>query len=107
MMTDRLWTPGDAPIAPTTRKAEGGSTFDDEVGTQEQKAAEYAKAVGELLSHLNQRPDHVVYVGSSKDREELREVFNWWNREGALSHNPNIRIDYGVPDGTIRVDEAR
>jgi len=113
-----LWLPGSATdkvtvetparrSLPDHRKPDGGSYFDDELATEEQKAAELAAEVRELCHHLNARPDHVVYVGTAKDRDELRQVFNWWKREGAIGHNPNIRIDYGVPEGAIRVGEAR
>ena len=113
-----LWTPGRAKDVvevqqkprrdlPTLRKNDGGSYFDDEMMTEQEVAQEYAKQVRQLLEHLNARPDHVVYVGSVEDRANLREVLNWWVREGALGHNPHIRIDYGVADGAIRVGEAR
>jgi hypothetical protein len=113
-----LWTPSsvERPVEVTTkervslpdkRKPDGGSYFDDELATEAQKANELANEVRDLLSHLNARPDHVVYVGSTKDRDELRQVFNWWKREGAIGHNPNIRIDYGVAEGAIRVGEDR
>ena len=108
-----LWTPDkmvevETPAQrekPTERKFEGGSYFDDELRTVEEVAAELRRQTEELLIHLNQRPDHTVYVGSSKDREELRAVFNYWKREGVISYNPNIRIEYGVPEGQIRVAE--
>jgi hypothetical protein len=107
---DDLWTPtktGERLERPTTRKIEGGSIFDDELGTEEAAAKTYAHSVQELLTHLNQRPDHVVYVGSDEERTKMRQVFNWWKKEGALLHNPNIRIDYGVAEGAIRVGEER
>ena len=108
-----LWTPGkpvevETPqrvVAPTEGKKDGGSYFDDELQTEEAKAAELGRQTRELLVHLNARPDHNVYVSSAEERTKLREVFNWWKREGALLHNPNIRIEYGVPDGQIRVAE--
>jgi hypothetical protein len=90
---------------PSDRKNEGGSYFDDELETQEAKAREFGLQVQELLMHLNARPDHVVYVGSADERGKMRTVFNSWKMQGALLHNPNIRIDYGVPDGTLRVGE--
>ena len=109
-MTDRLWTPPetfDRRVMPTERKGLGGSYFDDELETEEAVAKRYAEDVKELLVHLNSRPDHTVYVGSDEDRGKMREVFNHWKREGALIHNPNIRIDYGVADGAIRVGDGR
>jgi hypothetical protein len=105
---DDLWTPTqqhERRVRPDSRKTEGGSTFDDELATEESKAKSLAEQARQLLIHLNQRPDHTVYVGSAEEREKMRDVFNWWKREGALNHNPNIRIEYGVPDGAIRVAE--
>ncbi len=97
---------GPAPVSlPDVRKDEGGSYFDDELATKEEVALAYREQVTELLIHLNARPDHTVYVGSAKDRDNMRSVFNWWKRQGALPHNPNIRIDYGIPEGGIRVAE--
>ena len=107
---DDLWTPYETTerkVRPTERKDEGGSYFDDELGSEQMRAAEYAKQTKELLEHLNQRPDHVVYVGDSETRAQLRTVFNHWHKMGALPYHPNIRIDYGVPEGAIRIDEDR
>ena len=92
---------------PTLRKEEGGSYFDDELETEAVVAKRYADDAKELLVHLNQRPDHSVYVGSEDERVQMRAVFNHWKREGALMHNPNIRIDYGVAEGAIRVGDGR
>ena len=113
-----LWTPGRATDIveveqkarrqlPKLRKNDGGSYFDDEMMTEAEVAAEYGRQVKQLLLHLNERPDHVVYVGSVEDRSNIREVFNHWVAQGALGHNPNIRIDYGVAEGAIRVGEDR
>ena len=105
-----LWTPTKTHARramPTVGKAEGGTTFDDELETEEAVAKRYAEDVKGLLEHLNQRPDHEVYVGSGEERDQLRAVFNHWKQEGALMHNPNIRIDYGVADGAIRVGDGR
>ena len=99
-----LWTP-ERKEMPKTRKREGGSHFDDELMSEAEVGKAYADEVKHLLEHLNERPDHKVYVGSTKDRANMREVFNWWVREGALARNPDIRIDYGVADGAIRVGE--
>jgi hypothetical protein len=49
----------------------------------------------------------VVFVGGSEDREKLRAVFNHWKQAGYINHWLTVKIDYGVPDGTIRVDEDR
>ncbi len=111
-----LWTPGRATdvvevehkgrkALPTLRKNDGGSYFDDEMLDEEMVAKAYALQVKQLLEHLNARPDHIVYVGSATDRENIRQVFNHWKAKGALGHNPNIRIDYGVADGAIRVGD--
>jgi hypothetical protein len=107
---DDLWTPTQTHARrerPGARKTEGGSIFDDELGTEAEAAKAYADAVEGLLTHLNQRPDHTVYVGSDEERTKMREVFNVWKMKGALLHNPNIRIDYGVPEGAIRVGDGR
>ena len=107
---DDLWIPTEQKarrVRPNARKLEGGSIFDDELTTEAEVAEAYASATKELLTHLNQRPDHVVYVGSDEERGKMREVFNHWKRQGALLHNPNIRIDYGVPDGALRIGDGR
>jgi hypothetical protein len=107
---DDLWTPTQQHarrVRPDSRKAEGGSIFDDELGTEAEAAKAYAHSVEELLIHLNQRPDHVVYVGSDEERGKMRQVFNHWKKKGVLLRNPNIRIDYGVAEGALRVGEAR
>ena len=107
---DDLWIPTQTHarrVRPDVRKDEGGSFFDDELGTEEAAAKAYGAAVADLLTHLNQRPDHTVYVGSDEERGKMRTVFNHWFNSGALSHHPNIRIDYGVPDGAIRVGDGR
>jgi len=101
---EEIWTPQLMSV-PDERKSDGGSYFDDEMQTQEENAKEFALQTKRLLEHLNARPDHVVYVGSTDARRQLREVFNSWRQRGGLSHNPNIRIDYGVADGAIRVGE--
>lgn len=103
-----LWTPTKAherTVRPDKRKKEGGSWFDDELASEDDKANELAHEVTELLHHLNQRPDHTVYVDSPQARDELRQVFNWWMKEGALRHNPHIRIEYALKEGSIRVAE--
>lgn len=92
---------------PDLRKKDGGSWFDDELATEEQKANELAMMTRDLMQHLVQRPDHVVYVGGAEERTKMREVFNHWKREGILNHNPTIKIDYGVAEGNIRVGEDR
>ena len=105
---DDLWTPTQTHarrVRPDSRKREGGSYFDDELGTEEAQAKRLADEAKNLLNHLAQRPDHTVYVSSSEERTQMREVFNWWFREGALNHHPNIRIEYGVVEGAIRVAE--
>jgi hypothetical protein len=107
---DDLWTPTKQHarrVRPDSRKTEGGSIFDDELGTEAEAAQKYGEAVRDLLIHLNQRPDHTVYVGSEEERTKMREVFNVWKMRGVLLHNPNIRIDYGVAEGAIRVGDGR
>jgi hypothetical protein len=105
-----LWTPTETHerrVMPTERKKEGGTTFDDELETVEAVAKRYAVETKKLLEHLNQRPDHVVYVGTAEERDKMRAVFNDWKRKGALLRNPNIRIDYGVAEGAIRIGDGR
>ena len=101
---EEIWTPQIMSV-PNKAKSEGGSYFDDEMQTKEQVAKAYADQTKRLLEHLNARPDHVVYVGSAVQRKQLREVFNSWKQRGGISHNPDIRIDYGVVEGSIRVGE--
>ena len=109
-----LWTPGRAKdkveiapieprVAPTEQKPDGGSWFDDELETQEQKQARIEAEAMELMRHINARPDHTVYVSSSDERERMREVFKLWRHKGYLAKVPKIKIEYGVPAGGIRV----
>ncbi len=90
---------------PPTAKREGGSQFDDELETAESKEAEVAKGMAEMLGHLQARPDHKIYVSSTGDREKMRAVCNWWFRDGYLKFHPDIKIEYGVPEGSIRIAE--
>ncbi len=106
-MDDRLWTPPGSRVLPTERKKDGGSYFDDELETRESRDAKLKKMYDEMVRHLQQRPDHVVYVGSTKDREQMRQVFNHMFRVGVLPHHPTIKIEYGIPEGQIRIDEDR
>ena len=111
-----LWIPGQANdvvevqpherrVQPTERKKEGGSQFDDELGLEATRHANLMAEGARLLEHLQERPDHIVYVGSIEERDKLREVFNVWHRHGTLNHHPTIRIDYGVAEGAIRITE--
>ncbi len=104
---DKMWTPPSyQPRAlPDVRKAEGGSLFDDELPTKASVEMEFATMTRELVSHLNTRPDHVVYVASPEERDQIRKLFNFWKRSGIIGHNPNIRVEYGVSDGHLRVGE--
>ena len=104
---DKLWTPPDQRVAPTVPKKDGGSYFDDELPTKKAHNEMLLKEGARLINHLNQRPDHDVLVSSGEERTKMREVFNWWRREGVINHNPNIRIDYGIPDGQIRIGDGR
>lgn len=104
-MTDRLWTP--EKVLPTTGKSDGGSYFDDEMDNTAEHEAEFKAMVVELIRHINQRPDHVVFVASSDERWQMRQVFNSWREGGIISHVPTIKIDYGVRGGQLRVDEGR
>ena len=106
-MPNELWIPPDARVLPTERKSDGGSYFDDEMVSEEQHKAEFNAMVVELIRHINTRPDHVVFVASSDERHQMRTVFNSWREGGIIGRIPTIKIDYGVRDGTIRVDEDR
>lgn len=104
---DKLWTPDDARVAPTERKPDGGTWFDDELTPEKEFRAELMKQAAEMINHIHERPDHVVFVGTIEDRAQLRQVFNFWKARGILERNPDIKIDYGVPVGTVRIDEDR
>ena len=96
-----LWTPGH--VAPTERKDEGGSHFDDELETTANAEKTIQSEYKVMVEHLNQRPDHKVYVGGTKEREELRQVFNHMVAQKVISRHPDIRIEYGVATGAIRI----
>lgn len=103
----KLWVPQSEHqrrVQPTERKDEGGSYFDDELGTEESSMLTIRKEMLRLIDHLQKRPDHTIYVGSAEERSKMRDVCNDWKRRGVIDYNPNIRIEYGVPDGSIRVD---
>ncbi len=85
---------------PTTRKKEGGSYFDDEL-TDAQKAL--VKEASELVAHINARPDHMIYVSSTAEREKMRSVLDWFVSDGMIGHKPKIKIEYGLPEGQVRV----
>lgn len=104
-MSDKLWTP--QRVLPDVAKKDGGSYFDDEMELTADRDQRLIDDATELLNHVRQRPDHVVYVGSIEDRDMMREVFNWWKRERLIGHNPTIKIEYAVPTGTVRIDEER
>ena len=96
-----LWTPGH--VAPTERKYEGGSHFDDELETTAHRKKTIQSEYNTMVEHLNQRPDHKVYVGGTQEREELRQVFNHMVSQKVLNRHPDIRIEYGVESGAIRI----
>ena len=98
---EELWTPGH--VAPTERKSDGGSHFDDELETTEHARKTTQSEYKVMVEHLQQRPDTKVYVGSTEDRSKMREVFNHMFNEGILTHRPDIRIEYGVVEGAIRI----
>ncbi len=104
-MEQALWTPPSARVKPNVRKDEGGSSFDDELELQARHDEKLKEEATRLVAHLNERPDHTVYVGSTEERSKMRDVFNNWIKFGLIGHNPNIRIDYGIAEGGIRVDE--
>lgn len=101
-----LWTPGGY-VTPTKGKAEGGSYFDDEMETQAEHSAKFWQEMARLADHINKRPDHTVFVGSAESRGQLRAVFNSWREQGMIAAVPTIKIDYGVEEGQIRIDEDR
>lgn len=108
MAEEGLWLPDR--VAPTKAKEigkEGGTWFDDELPDAVKHRAMLVKEASELANHINERPDHVVYVSSVEERAQMRQVFNWWKREGVLMSNPKILIEYGVKTGSIRVGEDR
>ena len=104
-MAEELWTPPGAKVAPDKAKWDGGSYFDDELEDKSKHQAELKKEYDRMVEHLQQRPDHTVYVGDTKTRTELRAVFNHMYQQNILSYHPNIRIDYGVREGAIRITE--
>lgn len=89
-------------VIPGQRKKEGGSQFDDELKPVEQAIKAEAR---EMAMHLNERPDHIVYVEDDEARIKMRQVFNHWKAEGWIGHNPNIRIEYALSNGAIRIGE--
>ena len=90
-----MWLPG-------ARKRDGGSYFDDELNLAEKVILEASE---DLVKHINERPDHIVYVASAEERDKMRTVFNHWKATGRIGENPNIRIEYALTDGSIRVGE--
>ncbi len=94
-------------ILPGTRKVEGGTYFDDELQTKAVHSEEFQAEMKRLIQHINERPDHIVYVGSGDDRGKMRLVFNNWKLAGLIETNPTINIDYGVANGVIRVGDGR
>jgi len=92
-----LWLPGQ-------RKAEGGSQFDDELSTAD---AQFVKDTKSLVEQINEREDHVVFVGSVEDRDKMRQVMNHFLNIKAIGRNVTIKIDYGIPEGGVRVREDR
>jgi hypothetical protein len=94
-------------VKPTERKLEGGSQFDDELESEQSANKKFSDDMIRLVEHIQQRPDHIIYVGSADERGKMREVLNDWKRRGWIRHQPNIRIDYGIPDGALRVGDGR
>ncbi len=89
---------------PPSAKEEGGSHFDDELETAESKEVQIQEMMAEMVNHINARPDHTVYVGSIEERSKMRDVFNHWHRIGRIAHHPNIRLEYGISEGQIRIE---
>jgi len=90
-------------VLPDQGKRDGGSYFDDELDLESTRQKQLYEEGTRLMKHLQERPDDVVCVGSVEDREQMRTVFNAWFQRGYLVSHPTIRIDYGVPDGSIRI----
>jgi len=104
-MSDRIWTP--PKVVPKERKRDGGSYFDDEMVDTRTHEEKFKAAVLELIKEVNQHPDKVVFVASDDERHKMRAVFNSFKEAGMVQHWPTIKIDYGVPEGTLRVDWDR
>jgi len=94
---DGLWLPGQ-------RKGEGGSYFDDELSTAD---AQFVKDTKSLVEQINEREDHVIFVASVEDRDKIRQVMNHFLKIKAIGRNVTIKIDYGIPDGGLRIGEDR
>ena len=90
---------------PDQGKVDGGSYFDDELDDAAVVQERVRRHMFDLIAHINARPDHYVYVSSIEDRARMRAAFNVWKRKGLINKNPTIKIEYGVPDGGIRVAE--
>ena len=90
-----MWLPG-------RMKKMGGSRFDDELETADTVMELETR---EMVKHINERPDHIVYVEDADARDKMRAVFNHWKKIGRIGHNPNIRIEYALSDGAFRIGE--
>ena len=99
-----LWTPAGM-VSPDVRKEEGGTYFDDELETKHDQYTKYQLESLAIRAQLNERPDHTVFVASVEARQELRKVFNFWFSKKEMGHHPTIEIDYGLPDGEMRIGE--
>ena len=103
---DKMWLPAGY-VEPETRKVEGGSYFDDEMETKADHSLKFYEEMAVLVDHINKRPDHTVFVGSAESRGQLRAVFNSWREQGTIAQVPTIKIDYGIVEGSIRIEEDR
>ena len=101
-----MWLPAGY-VKPETRKDEGGSYFDDELQTKADHSTKFYEEMATLVDHINKRPDHTVLVGSAESRGQLRAVFNSWREQGTIAQVPTIKIDYGIVEGSIRIEEDR
>ncbi len=88
-----LWLPGE-------RKRDGGTYFDDELTTAQRALVDETV---DLVNHINQRPDHVLYVSSTGDREKMRAVIDWMLKDKLIGRKPKIKIEYGLRDGEVRM----
>jgi hypothetical protein len=94
----RMWLPSSA-------KRDGGSYFDDEMETYDAHMTKQQRESLRIRTQLNERPDHFILVGSAEARETMRKVCNFWKAKGEIGHFPTIKIDYGIPEGEMRIGE--
>ena len=92
-----MWLPGE-------RKADGGSRFDDELETKDEV---FVRETVDLVAQINEHHDNVVFVGSTEERDQMRKVMNHFLAIKAIGRNVTIKLDYGIPEGGVRIGEDR